>query len=82
MTKLRTVHEYMTNISSHLPTPTFSAVTTSVGQNGYYTAGSNVQLTCTVVSGDKPTLNTANVCSWKKNGNALSSTSQFRCVVL
>ena len=51
-----------------------------MGQSGYYTAGSEVQLTCTVVTGGAPHLNTPNVCTWTKGGNVLPSTSQFRCV--
>ncbi|KAL5252519.1 hypothetical protein ACHWQZ_G015335 [Mnemiopsis leidyi] len=53
------------------------SVTTTIGQNGYYTAGSNVQLTCTVVSGDSPTLGAADICTWSKGGVPLASVSQF-----
>ena len=51
-----------------------------MGQDGYYTAGSDVQLTCTVVTGEAPHLDTPNVCTWTKGGEVLPSTSQFRCV--
>ena len=46
-----------------------------MGQDGYYTAGSEVQLTCTVVTGEAPHLDTPNVCTWTKGGEILPSTS-------
>ncbi|XP_063677977.1 hemicentin-1-like [Bolinopsis microptera] len=55
-------------------TPTScSKVTTTIGQSGYFTAGSNVQLTCTVVTGDTPTLNDHSKCSWTKEGSSIAN---------
>ena len=57
-------------------------VTTTIGQSGYFTAGSNVQLTCTVVTGDTLTLNDPCKCSWTKGGSSISNSggASFRYV--